>query len=267
MKRKIFSWMLIIFSSLFLLLSAVGILATWILNKPFEREVLRRLDSIDSELALGQTTLTVAQQELERALNIVNATEKALNEFTQNDPRAFFEDVHTTLDDQLIPELETAKDRLINARNTLENVRVVVFGLNIVPFISISIPDKTLTDLIDSADSLQTQIGDVSDLAEQASGFLDSASQLFNGDFSETHKSLEGFLSDVTAYQQKVTGWREQIADIKNNLSLWIGIASITLTFFLFWFGLSQFSLILHGRTILRGENPWEVLYSPAAKD
>ncbi len=258
MARKIFSWAVIVLSNLFLVLNAVGILTSWVFNEPLEREALRRLNEIDSELALGQTTLRTAEQELERALSIVNATEQALNEFTQNDPQAFFEDVQTTLDDELIPELETAKERLITARDTLENVRVTVFGLNLVPFININIPDKTLTDLIDSADALESEIGDVSDLAEQASVFLDSASQLFGGNFSETRESLEGFLTDVKAYQQKVTGWRDQVADIKKDLPLWIDIGSLALTFFLLWFGLSQVSLLLHGRAALRGENPWE---------
>jgi hypothetical protein len=258
MARKIISWVVIVLSGLFFLLSAVGVLAVLILNKPLEREALGWLNEIDSELALGQSALRTAQQELERALSIVNSTEQALNEFTQNDPQAFFEDVQTTLDDELVPELETAKERLITARDTLENVRVTVFGLNLVPFININIPDQTLTDLIDSADALQTEIGDVSDLAEQASVFLESASQLFGGDLSETRESLAGFLADVKAYQQKVTGWRDQVANIKNNLPIWIDLGSFALTIFLFWFSFSQISLFLHGRALLRGENPWE---------
>jgi ABC-type transporter Mla subunit MlaD len=127
-----------------------------------------------------------------------------------------------------------------------------------VPFISINIPDQMLTDLIDSAESLETQIGDVGDLAEQASVLLDDASQLFSGDFGESRESLVGFLADVEAYQEKVAGWREQIADLKESLPVWIDLASLLLTIFLLWFGLSQVSLLLHGRALLRGENPWE---------
>jgi hypothetical protein len=193
---------------------------------------------------------------------MVDSTEQALNKFTQNDPEAFFENVQTTLDDGLIPELETAKDRLIAARDTLEKLRVTLFGLNVLPFIQINIPDQTLTDLIESADSLQTQIEDVGGLAEEASVLLADASNLLGGDLTETRASLQSFLIAVTEYQTKVTEWRTQIADLTDSLPTWIDRASVGLTIFLLWFALSQFSLFLQGRMILRGEYPVDVMRS-----
>ena len=260
MARKIFSWTLIILSEIALLLSVAGIGAAWIFNEPLKRESLGRLNEIDTELQQGQATLKNAQLELEQSLRVLDASEQALNQFTQDDPKAFFENVRTTLDDELIPELETAKERLITARDTLENLRLIVFGINVAPFVSVNVSDEMLTDLIDSADSLQVQIKDVGELAEQASTLLSDATDLLGGDFSGTRESLEGFLADVKAYQQKVTGWRTQVTNLKENLPIWINSASIVLTFFLLWFGLSQFSLLLHGLSLLRGENPLEVL-------
>ena len=40
----------------------------------------------------------------------------------------------------------------------------------------------------------------------------------------------------------------------------WIDQASIGLTIFLFWFGLSQFGLLLHGLNLQRGADPLYVL-------
>lgn len=258
MARKIFSRILIIVSAVFFILSVLGIFAAWIYNEPLTRDALEQLNELDAELQAGESTLKSAEMELERSLRILDASEKALSQFTQNDPEAFFENVQTTLDDELVPELETAKERLIAARDTLENLRGLLNTLKLIPFIQVPIPDQTLTDLIDSADALEAEIGDVSDLAEQASVLLDSASELFSGDFDETRLSLEGFLADVDEYQQKVRGWREQVTDVKTNLPLWIDLGSLLLTIFLLWFGLSQVSLLLHGRAILRGETPWE---------
>ena len=198
--------------------------------------------------------------ELERALRIVDSTELALNKFTQNDPEAFFENVQTTLDDELIPELEIAKERLVAARDTLEDLRTLVFGLKFTPFIKINIPDQTLTDLIDSADSLQTQIKDVGGLAKEASLLLGDASDLLGGDLTETRDSLKSFLIAIEGYQTKIADWRAQVADLNKDLPKWIDRASIGLTLFLLWFGFSQFGLLLHGLNIRRGDNPQEVL-------
>ncbi len=258
MARKILSWMLIIFSGTSLLLSAVGIVAALALNEPLTRAALSRSNEIDAELRLGEEALENAHDELERALQVLDSTEAALNQFTQNDPQAFFADVQTTLNDELLPELEIAQERLITARDTLENLRLIVFGINVAPFVSVNVSDEMLTDLIDSADAFESQIGDISELAEQASVLLDDASQLFGGDLNESRESLEGFLAGVEEYQGKVKGWRAQVADLMNSLPAWMDYASLFLTFFLLWFGLSQASLLLHGRAILRGEDPWE---------
>lgn len=260
MARKIFSSTLIVLSSTLLILSILGIALAWVYNEPLTRIALGRLAEIDSELEQAEVTLRTSKTELERTLRIVDATEEALNKFTLNDPQGFFEDVQSTLDEGLVTELETARGRLISARDTLEQLRVTLFGLSLVPFLQINIPDQILTDLIDSADTLQTRIGDVSDLAEEASTFLDDASYLLGGDFSETRESLEYFLAEIDIYQQKVAGWRIQVAELTEAIPVWINRASLSLTLGLLWFGFSQFGLILHGLGMKRGINPLDVL-------
>jgi hypothetical protein len=257
MIRTVLAWVLIVFSVLGFILSLSGIIVLWVYREPVTREALNRLGQVENELQSGQAALGTAREELERSLFILDSTEAALNQFTENDPEAFFENVQTTLNVELLPELETARERLINARDTLENVRVVVFGLNIVPFIQVNIPDKTLTDLIDSADALESRIGDIGELAEQASKLLKDASALFGGDLAGTRASLEGFLAEVTLYEGKLSDWRDQAAEVREALPVWIHYASMVLTFILLWFALSQVSLFLHGRALLRGENPW----------
>jgi hypothetical protein len=77
---------------------------------------------------------------------------------------------------------------------------------------------------------------------------------------TETRNSLETFLTAIKAYEQKVTDWRTQVADLIAALPTWIDRTSLSLTIFLLWFALSQFGLFLHGRLLLRGGNPLDVL-------
>ena len=76
------------------------------------------------------------------------------------------------------------------------------------------------------------------------------------GDLTQTRDSLQSFLSSIQDYEKKVTRWREQGADIREKAPKWIDQASILLTVFLFWFGLSQVSLLLHGIAMQRGMDP-----------
>ena len=260
MARKIIGIALVGISSLMLVAGLVGLVASWVYNEPVTAQITGKLTEVDSELKQVETTLRTSKTEIERVLRILDETEAAINQFTSNDPQAFFENVQSTLGEGLVPELETARERLVSAKETLEELRVTILGLNALPFININVPDKTLTDLIDSADSIQAQISDVTELAQQASTFLDDASYLLNGDFTETRSSLEYFLSEIDTYQTKITEWRKQIAYLTKSTPKWIDQTSIGLTFFLLWLSISQVGLLLHGLGILRGKNPLEML-------
>ena len=263
MTRKILTWTLIILSSVFLLLSVVGIGAAWFYNEPLTRQGVSQLKNIDNELAQAQTTLQSSQAELERALRIVDATEKVLEKLAEQSTSAenLLEGIQGTLDNKLLPELKTTRERINAARATLENLQSVLSGIGkFIPGVDLSAPGKVMTDLISSTDSLDAEIANAEIVARQASTFVSDTSYLLGGDLTETRNSLESFLTAIKGYEQKVTDWRAQVADLIKALPIWIDRTSISLTFFLLWFGLSQFGLLLHGLSLRRGENPLDVL-------
>ncbi len=265
MIRKILSWALIILSSIFLLLSAAGIAAAWIYNEPLTRETTSRLKEVDDELSLAQSTLASSRAELERALRIVDATEKVLEKLAEQSTSAenILDGIQTQLDDKLLPELKTTRERINTARTSLESLQSVLDGIsNFLPGVDLGAPKKIVTDLIDSANSIDSEIANAEGIARQASTFVSDTSYLLGGDLTETRASLQNFLAAIGEYEQKVTEWRTQVADLTENFPGWIDRASIGLTFFLLWFGLSQFGLFLHGRAILLGENPLDLLRS-----
>jgi predicted nucleic acid-binding Zn-ribbon protein len=258
MARKILAWTLIVLSSIFLALSVVGIGAAWIYNEPLTREATSQLSEIDNELAQAQATLDSTHAELERALRLVDAAQSALEKLAEQSTSAesLFDSIQSSLDDKLLPELKTTRERIDAARIALENLRGLLQTVSSLPFINVDIPDQVLTDLIASAKTLDTEIANAEELAKQASTFVSDTSYLLGDDLTETRDSLQNFIMAVEEYQTKVADWRIQIADLVEALPLWIDRASVSLTIFLLWFGLSQFGLFLHGRIILRGGNP-----------
>lgn len=262
MARKILAWTLIVLSSVFLLVSVAGIGAAWIYNEPLTRETTSRLNEIDNELAQAEVTLESTHAELERALHLVDAAQTALEQLAEQSTSAenLLDGIQSSLDDKLLPELKKTRERLGTARDALEGLRNLLQSISSLPFIGIEIPDQILTDLISSADTLDAEIANAEDVAKRASTFVSDTSYLLGGDLTETRDSLQTFLAAVEEYQGKVAGWRTQLADLIDASPTWIDRASISLTLFLLWFGLSQFGLFLHGRLILRGENPLDAL-------
>jgi DNA repair exonuclease SbcCD ATPase subunit len=275
MIRRIFAGLLILLSAVLLVASIVGIAAIWYYNEPLTREVRGQLKEIDLELAQAEATLQSSEKELARALRIVDATQEALEKLTEQSESAesLFDRIQGTLDDRLLPELKTTRTRIDEARATLESLQTVLTGLtSFIPGVDLNVPDQMLADLIASARSLDTEIANMELLATQASTFVSDTSYLLGGDLTETRKSLESFLTAIQSYEKKVTRWREQGADILENAPKWIDQASIILTIFLVWFGLSQFSLLLHGVAMQRGADPLLALrrerhHNPLIKD
>lgn len=259
MVRRIFAGILILLSAIFFVSSIVGIGAIWYYKEPLTREVRGELTQIDIELAQAEATLESSEQELERALRIVDSTEAALEKLAEQSESAesLFGRIQSTLDDGLLPELKTARNRIDEARATLENLQSILTGISsFIPGVGLNIPDQMLTDLIASARSLDTEIANMEVLAAQASTFVADTGYLLGGDLTQTRDSLQNFLSAIQDYETKVDRWREQDADILEKAPKWIDQASILLTVFLVWFGLSQLSLLLHGIALQRGMDP-----------
>lgn len=264
MARKILAWILTVSGAVFLLFSVAGIGAVWIYNEPVTREAASRLRGMDAELEQAEFTLESTHAELERALRLVNAAQAALEQLAEQSTNAesLLDGIQSSLDDKLLPELKTTRERLSAARITLEDLRSMILNVESLPFLDLSFPDQMLTDLINSADTIDAEIANAEEIAKRASTFVSDTSYLLGGDLTETRDSLRTFLAAVEEYQVKVGDWRAQIADTSEALPTWIDRTSIGLTIFLLWFGLSQFGLLLHGRMVLRGQNPLDVLRS-----
>ena len=126
---------------------------------------------------------------------------------------------------------------------------------------NLNIPgDELLADILSGMDSLDTGLADAQDLVQRASTFVNDTSYLLGGDFNETRQHLQDLGLALDEYDRQITDWRAQAGTLIESLPGWIDRASIILTVFLLWFGLSQFGLILHGLNLWKGGNPLEAL-------
>ena len=259
MKRKILSGVWIGVCAVLLLASLVGIGLIWGYRTPLTEKALTQLEQVDTQLSQAQTALDDAQTEIERTLRIVDSAEKTLtslsNELAQ--AKVLFDEFDQTMGDKLVPGLESSRDRLNSVRSTLEDLRTKLDEVNSLPIVNLNLPgDELLGNLIETVDSMNSQISHMQGLAEKASTFAGDVSYLMGGDLSETRQHLESFLTVVQEYNRKVTDWRDQVATLRQSLPGWINTAAIVLTVFLLWFALSQFGLILQGLTVWHGGNP-----------
>jgi F0F1-type ATP synthase membrane subunit b/b' len=169
--RKILAGILIALSAIFLVLSVVGIGAIWFYKGTLTREVTSRLTEIDAQLAQAQATLQSSEEQLQRALHIVDSAETALKKIAQptGGAKSLFENIQSTIDDQLLPDLKTTRQRIDSARTTLESLQSMLKSIKsisgFIPGLDLNAPTKTVTDLIASTHSLDGDISNVEALA------------------------------------------------------------------------------------------------------
>jgi hypothetical protein len=265
MLRKLLSGGLVALSSVLLVLSLAGIGAAWYYNEPLTDEGLVRLGEVEAELAQTQIALRDAKAELERTLRIVDSAEETLETLSDELEQAkrLFDEFDRTVGDRLVPGLESSRDRLAKLKGSLEELRASLEEINTLPFLELNLPgDEMLGNLIATVDSIDMQIARMEGLADKASTFAQDVSYLMGGDLSATRQRLETFVDVVDGYEQRVDGWHAQVEVWIESLPGWIDRASVILTVFLLWFGLSQFGLLLHGLAVWRGGDPLEVLRS-----
>lgn len=263
MKHKIAAGFLIGLSSLILLASLAGMILAWVYNEPLTLEAVTRLEDVETQLTQIQSDLRDAKTEVERALRIIQSAEDALASLTQQtaDAKEILEQVNQTLDDELIPGLDSTRARIGEVRTVLEDLRASLEQLNSLPFVELNIPgDDLLNNIITGVDSLDTEIANVQDLAQRASVFISDTSYLLGGDFETTKQNLQDLLIVLKGYDTKLTDWLAQVQTLKESAPGWIDNASLSLTLVLFWFAFSQLGLILHGLSLWLGENPLAVL-------
>jgi hypothetical protein len=261
MIRKIIAGILIILSSILLGLSIAGIVLIETYKEPLTRFSIIRLQSIETELGLAQTTLQSAALELERTLQMVEAAEVSLTtikaDFAQ--VKALFGDVNGALDEQLLPSLKASRENIDQAKSSLLELQASLAKVNALPFTNLNLSsERLLDDLITSADSMDVLIIQVEGVLKNASGFLEDASLLLEADLTETKDNLQNFLTVVQEYEQKFSVWREQLVTLTESLPGGIQNTALGLMVFLLWVGLSQISMIHHGLLLWRDVHPQE---------
>src|SRR5512142_1184035 len=260
---NVISSILIYLGSIFVVLSAAGIIAIWVYRGPLIDQVNTRLYVIDGELTQAHTALTNGKDELQRTLRIVDAADKGLSAMKQpmTTARQLTDKINGTVNGSLIPGLQGVRGKVNSLRGMIENLRNSLKTLNSLPFLNLNVPgDQFLAGLLNDVDNLDKQIASVQDLAKQASTFVGDTDYLLGGNLTDTKQRITSLLNTVTVYDQKVGGWQAQARSVKASMPRWINEAAVGLTLFLLWFGISQFGLVLHGLAMRQGTDPLAVL-------
>jgi len=222
---------------------------------PVTETLLGKLTEVNTELKQARSALQDAQKELARTLRMVDRAEESLQALSKQREQAkeFLDTVNGMLGNTITPNIEASKEKIEQARKSFDEIRTSIENLNKIPFVEIEVPDDGLLDYFDEIiATLEGEVGQVEEVANNASTFMNDTSYFLGGDFGETREHINNLSEVVDAYETKIAGWQREVDLLIEKTPEWINRASALLAVLLIWLAFSQLGLILHGLALWR---------------
>lgn len=255
MRKRVLGGTLIALASIMLILSLVGVGVIAYQRKPVTETLLGKLTEVNTELKQARSALQDAQKELARTLRMVDRAEESLQALSKQREQAkdFLDTVNGMLGNTITPNIEASKEKIEQARKSFDEIRTSIENLNKIPFVEIEVPDDGLLDYFDEIiATLEGEVGQVEEVANNASTFMNDTSYFLGGDFGETREHINNLSEVVDAYETKIAGWQREVDLLIEKTPEWINRASALLAVLLIWLAFSQLGLILHGLALWR---------------
>jgi chromosome segregation ATPase len=247
---RIAGLILVILSCIFFALSLVSLIGIWVYNGPLTERALNTIETTSTDLAGAAEAIESSKAELisaEAQLELLQAILETLGVNAAEDLNRLA-DIVSRVEDTLSPVLNSLSSGIKTLRESLLTIRDTLERLNELPLVNIQIPGiEAIEEGADQLGSLQTQIEEGGGKIEQLSQTTQDTVDSLSTGFAELETSINTLLGTLNEYEQKIEAAQEQLFYLETNLPTWIDTASIILTIFLVWLGISQVGVFILG--------------------
>jgi methyl-accepting chemotaxis protein len=264
--KRILAWILIIVSVLGILVCALGIAGSWMINDRLTQGVLGLLSRTETALSRVEDSLTLADAQLKDAsaavATVQEAGSKLGDRIQKNSP--VLDRISQILKDELGPAVTKIRDAFLKIEERVQAVNNAIESLNALPGIQLSTLDLQLEGPRDRIALVADAVAQLQqNVADFRAGIVQSMAP-----FMEKLDRIAGFLSrldeDVSTYLNQVNKIQTALANAKVNLPSTIDRITLIISVVFLWIILAQLALFLVARAYLKtGRMVWEI---PASK-
>ncbi len=263
--KRILAWIVIVISVLGILVCALGIAGSWMINNSLTQGVLGLVSRAETALSRVENTLTLADAQLKDASSAVatvqEATAKLGDRIEKNSP--VLDRLSQILQDRLGPTVNKVREAFIQIEERVQAVNNAIEALNALPGIQLSTldlqldgPKEQLGLVVDSVQQLQQNIADF------RAGIVQNMAP-----FKDRLDRIAGFLNrldeDVNTYLTQVNSIQAALAAATTNLPSLIDRITLMITFVFLWIIIAQIALFLVARVYLKtGKMVWDFIPS-----
>jgi methyl-accepting chemotaxis protein len=260
--KRVLAWILIVISVLGILVCALGIAGSWMINDRLTQGALGLLTRAETALSRVEDSLTVADSTLKDASSAIATVQEAAGKLgdriEKNSP--VLDRISQILQEQLGPAVGKIRDAFLKIDERVQAVNTAIQALNALPGIQMDTLDLQL-------DGPKERVGLVADAVQQLqqnvadfrAGIVQSMAP-----FMEKLDRIAGFLTrldeEVNTYLKQVDNLQAAVANAKVNIPSLIDRITLIISIVFLWIILAQIALFLVARAYLKtGRMVWEM--------
>jgi hypothetical protein len=251
--RRLLAGLVFLLALTILLVVVAAGVGVWIVKEPVTARAHWLYERVDKALDMADQSLDHAGTSLANASERLGGVKQAQRKLAQEPRRdsPFGRFLMRTVQQKVAIDLENAQDTLHNVAEAAVVVNSVLEDMGSFPLLSES--GLELSGL----HAMNQRLADVGPAAWELSRLLgnqtsdtdpETADELSN--IERTVETMQRFIGD---YHAQVKQARERVDGLKSRTFKWITPAAVLISFFCFWFAVSQISLLAHARSWWRG--------------
>ena len=258
MIKRVLGSCLMIFSTLGLLISLLGLVAVFRFSGPVASSSEQALQVTLVALTSGQQNLDLALRALGEAQAALDATEAFVEGAGSGlkDTSALMGSLSDMMVGDLGQVIVESQHSLAAAENAAAVIEELLYGLNVISGLTglTYDPDVSLTEsfarMNDSLDTLPRTLAELDDSLTDAQGNLDDSQASvveLAGPLNESAAVLMEAQGSLEAYSSLIAQLIQEIEDLRESLPRWIRAIVFSLYFLLIWLAITQVGLLWQG--------------------
>lgn len=260
--KRVLAWVLVAVSVLGILVCALGILGSWMINNELTDSILKLLSGAQAALARADSALSQASTQLESANSAIATVRQTASElgdrFENNSP--LLDRIIGILRDEVGPTIGRVRDLFLQVEDRVQSINGTIEVLNRMPGIELPTLDLEFQSIRDQVDKVEQAVQQLQkSILDFRSGLIKSLAP-----FTDKIDNIAAFLvrleQEVNTYLTQVRALQVAVKDVQTRVPSIIDNITILVTILLLWNILAQVSLVLVAGLFLRtGRMIWEI--------
>jgi archaellum component FlaC len=269
--NRFIAWVIIVVVVVSILLAAMAIAGSWLVNQRITSEIQYILSGIQTGLSVLENSLQRLDAALSNSRDLVQTILSTADQLGARieEGSPVLDLLTKTVNEDLVSKINAARETVIAIRDAVTAFNAALEAVNAIPFIDVPTLTDQLQMVSDRLADLALVVQELRGLVAQVkSGVVETLVTPITQTATRIDNELETIQATLQSFMQQVDNVQVAVATLQARVPVWIDIATIALSMFFLWVILAQFAMLAIARGYLRtGYLPWNYPLAAVEQD